>query len=321
MAASSDVIAQLATYGPDSDRTAAPEEALDSCRALATHRRENFTVLSSLVPVALRDDFAVLYAFCRWSDDLADETGDAERSQELLVWWRAQLVRCEKGESGHPVFVALAPVMARHDLPWSLLHDLLDAFESDQQVTRYETWDDLLGYCRKSANPVGRLVLMMLGEPRTPEVFAASDAICTALQLTNHWQDVRRDLVERDRIYIPRDCNPIEDFAGRLRATIEQGYAPDHEFLDASRKVIKELVDRTWKLYRTGSELFPLISVASRPVCWLLMAGGYSTLHAIERSNYETVLQRPSLSRFARLYLVLTAKLRARTGAFKRVRP
>src|SRR5262249_40556404 len=154
----------------------------------------NFSVLSALVPAGLRDDFATVYSFCRWADDLGDETGDTSRSLALLAWWRRELQQAFAGTPRHPVFLALKPVIDRHSLPIEPFDHLIAAFEQDQTVNRYQTWEQLIGYCRLSADPVGRLVLMVCGEERSRENFALSDAICTALQLTNHWQDVRRDI-------------------------------------------------------------------------------------------------------------------------------
>lgn len=312
-------VSLLPEFGPEACRVVSVDEARAMSRRLAVEHAENFTVMSRFIPADRRDDFAAFYAFCRWADDLADEIGDAERSRELLAWWREELARCLAGEPRHPVFVALEPTIKRHELPAAPFEALIAAFESDQEQSSWETWDDLLDYCRGSANPVGRVVLMMLGEPRTDEIFAASDATCTALQLTNHWQDVRRDMIDRGRVYLPGDINPIEDFAGRLRKTIEQGYAPDHDFLRESREVIREAVSRTWKLYKDGTAIFPLIGAESRPLIWLLSAGGQSVLRMIEMWNYESVMQRPVLGRLAKFNLVLSTTVRARCGAFKRV--
>src|SRR5690606_34206104 len=137
--------------------------------------------------------------------DLGDEIGDPQRSLELLAWWRRELQQCFAGSPRHPVFIALESTIQRHALPIQPFDDLITAFEQDQTVTRYDTWEQLIGYCQKSADPVGRLVLMVCGEDRSDENFHLSDAICTALQLTNHWQDVKRDVLDRDRIYIPRE--------------------------------------------------------------------------------------------------------------------
>jgi squalene synthase HpnC len=311
-------VEQLSTFGPDRCDTLSTEQARAWCRRLALGRYENFSVLSALVPSDLRDDFAAVYAFCRWADDLGDEIGDPQRSLELLAWWRRELQQCFDGSPRHPVFIALHPTIQKYDLPMQPFDDLIAAFEQDQTMTRYETWEQVIDYCRRSADPVGRLVLMVCGEPRTDELFRFSDCICTALQLTNHWQDVRRDILERDRIYIPRELNPIENFEERLIASARQGYAVDQTFLGESRAVIHECVVRTWPLFEQGQKLPPLLSRRTRPVVQLLSAGGQRVLHLIEQWGYETVLHRPTLSKWAKLMLVgreLVAARFSRNGA------
>ena len=304
---------QLAVYGPEKCETLSVEQARAWCRRLARRHYENFSVLSTLVPPGLRDDYAALYAFCRWADDLGDEIGDRQRSLALLAWWRRELEQCFEGEPRHPVFIALGPTVERCELPIRPFDDLIRAFEQDQTTTRYETWEQVLGYCRLSADPVGRLVLMIAGEPRTDEVFALSDAVCTALQLTNHWQDVRRDMLARDRIYIPRELHGrIEDFEGRLATTARRGYAPDREFFGASRELVRECVERTWPLFARGRGLLALLSPRTRPLVGLFLAGGCHVLRSIERWNYETVLYRPRLSPVAKALLVARAWLGAR---------
>ncbi len=305
-------VQQLEVFGPDRCEQLSFEQARQWCRRLAGRRYENFTVLGRLMPEDLRDDYAALYAFCRWADDLGDEVGDSDRSLELLGWWRRELVDCFAARPRHPVFVALARTIERHELPIEPFDDLIRAFEQDQTTPRYETWEELLGYCRLSADPVGRLVLMIAGEPRTDELFGLSDAVCTALQLTNHWQDVRGDLEQRDRIYIPRELIEIEDFEARLRAAVRQGYAPDHEFLAESRQLVKRCVERTWPLFEKGAKLLPKLAPPTRPFVWLFLAGGCRVLRLIELWNYETVLHRPRLSRAAKLVLVARAWLRGR---------
>ena len=238
-------VQQLDIFGPEHCETLSVAQARTWCRRLARGRYENFSVLSALVPRELRDDFAALYAFCRWADDLGDEVPSTDRALELLSWWRRELQQCFDGEPRHPVFIALAPTIERHKLPIEPFDHLIQAFEQDQTVTRYETWEQVLAYCRRSADPVGRLVLMIAGEPRTDDLFELSDAICTALQLTNHWQDIRRDMIERDRVYVPRELIEIDDFDRRLRVTATQGHAPDHEFFGESRKLVKTCVERT----------------------------------------------------------------------------
>lgn len=307
-----DPIEQLEVYGPRRCETLSVDEARRWCRRLAREHYENFSVLSQLVPKPLREDFAVVYAFCRWADDLGDEVQSHDRSLELLDWWREELDQCFAGEPRHPVFVALAPTIRLHDLPQQPFNDLIRAFKQDQTVTRYDTWDQLLDYCKLSANPVGRLVLMLLGEPRTENFWRHSDAICTALQLTNHWQDVRRDILERDCIYIPRELIRINDFERRLRQSAQQGYAVDQTFLGESRDLIRTCVERTWPLFEEGDHLMPQLRADSRPVVGLLTSGGQRVLRLIELWNYETVLHRPKLAKASKIALMMTAWLKSR---------
>jgi phytoene/squalene synthetase len=191
-----------------------------------------------------------------------------------------------------------------------LFDRLIRAFELDQTKDRYATWEELLGYCRDSADPVGRLVLMMLGEPREEGIFARSDRICTALQLTNHWQDIRRDFAERNRLYVPRDmidAARIEDFDRRLAETIRLGHGCDATFFGQANALVRTLVERTWPLFVEGERIFDMLGPRSRALVWLLAEGGARTLHQIELWNCETVLHRPTLSRAAKLWIVMRA--------------
>jgi squalene synthase HpnC len=308
-------VKQLARFGPERCETFSADEARAMCRRLALGRYENFSVLTGLVPSDLRDDFAAVYAFCRWADDLGDEVGNRDRSRELLAWWRHELEQCFADEPRHPVMLALHSTIRRHDLPLTPFDDLIRAFEQDQDVTRYETWQQVVDYCKLSADPVGRLVLMVCGEPREDAYFQKSDAICTALQLTNHWQDVKRDMLERDRIYIPRELieqHGIEDFEDRLIRSARQGYGVDHKFLGQTRTVIRECVNRTWGLFEQGHELLPMLSPRTRPIVDLLSSGGHHVLRQIELWNYETALYRPRLSAIARVMLVTRAWWRSK---------
>lgn len=198
----STILPELETYGPDHCEQLNAEQAAAYTRRLTEAQYENFTVVSWFLPERLREDFYAIYAFCRWADDLGDETGSTTRSTELLNWWRQELELCYQDKPRHPVFVALHPVVKKHDIPRKPFDDLIDAFLQDQQVTRYSSWDQVVDYCARSANPVGRLVLYVSGY-RDETRQRLSDATCTALQLANFWQDVRRDLIDRNRIYIP----------------------------------------------------------------------------------------------------------------------
>lgn len=310
---------QLERNGPERVETFSERDARAWAVRQATSHYENFSVLSALVPPDRREDFAAVYAFCRWADDLADEVHSPQRSLELLDWWRRELAQCFAGDPRHPVFIALAPTIRRHDLPIEPFEALIGAFEQDQRVTRYDTWEQLLGYCRGSADPVGRLVLMMLGEARDAARFERSDAICTALQLTNHWQDVRRDILDRNRVYIPRELIRGERFDERLRQSAAQGWAVDGSFLDQSRRAIRACVRRTWPLFEKGEGLLDLVSDRARPIIWLFIAGGEHVLHRIETWDYETALHRPTLGPVTKARLVFRAWRLARGwGGMKR---
>ncbi len=289
-----------------------PADARAWARRLANGHYENFSVLSSLVPERLRDDFAAVYAFCRWADDLGDEIGDRARATELLAWWRRELDACYAGSPRHPVFVALRPTIERHGLPQRPFADLISAFEQDQVKDRYATWDELAHYCSLSANPVGRLVLGLFAQA-TPERVELSDCTCTALQLTNHLQDVRRDLIDRDRIYLPQEAtHAIPEFEYRLRRTCEQEFACDREFLAQYRAMLHPLADRTWTLFERGNALLATLSDEARPVVKLFGEGGQHVLRAIHHWNYETCVHRPRLGKLSKLRLVAKAWLGAR---------
>jgi squalene synthase HpnC len=195
----------LAQWGPSATHSGSPslDAARAYCRRLATSHYENFPVVSWLLPSALHQHFYNIYAYCRWADDLGDEVGDRARSLELLGWWRQELAACYAGQARHPVFVALRPTIDEFQIPVEPFADLVSAFEQDQAVFEYETFDQLVDYCRRSANPVGRLVLALCRQA-TPENYRWSDSICTGLQLANFWQDVARDL-EIGRIYLPQE--------------------------------------------------------------------------------------------------------------------
>ena len=307
MGASSIIRDDLPRYGPDQAAAVSLAEAKAYCKRLADAHYENFSVLSPLVPVRAREDFAAVYAFCRWADDLGDEAGSPERALELLAWWRRELVALAAGEARHPVFVALRESFARCGLAAEPFADLISAFELDQTKSRYATWDEVLGYCRLSANPVGRIVLKLLGERCDDAQLAASDALCTALQLTNHWQDIRRDWSERGRIYVPADMHDIADFEARFAETIARGYSADGAFWSESRRLVRRLVARTWDIYERAEPLVHGASADVQPLLWLFAAGGRTVLWNIERWNCETVLERPKLSAPRKAGLVLRA--------------
>jgi len=320
---SSTIIDQLETYGPRCCPRLDYEQAVAYTRDLVRTHYENFTVVSWMLPRTLRDDFGHVYAFCRWADDLGDETGDPQRSVELLTWWREELDACYGGAPRHPVFVALQPTIEQHGIPRRPFDDLIDAFLQDQRMDRYATWDQVLDYCTRSANPVGRLVLYLCGY-RDAQRQRFSDATCTALQLANFWQDVRRDVLERERVYVPREvaaaCGlDVETMVAAIRADGEAEAAAAGgccaarrlpsagitALLPGYRKTLSELVERTWPMYREGRALWPLVSGRLRIHVSLFTRGGESVLRLIERSDFNTLQHRPTLSRSRKVALML----------------
>lgn len=309
----------LDRFGPDAPSIAPPShaEALAYCRGLTLSHYENFSVLSALVPIDLRDDFAAVYAFCRWADDLGDETGRDEaarsRSLALLGWWGDQTRACWAGSATHPVFVALAHTASARGLPIQPFLDLIDAFEQDQRLRHYERWDQLLDYCRRSANPVGRIVLHLGGYPDSPanaDRYRMSDATCTALQLTNFWQDVRRDLLERDRVYLP--SQEFGHGPDQLRAWLDRADDP------AARvpfiRAMRPLVQKTWYLFDHGAPLPRHLDGRIGPLVGLFGAGGRAVLRSVERTGGATLWARTRLGKPTKAILVARAFLTSRLG-------
>jgi squalene synthase HpnC len=270
-------------------------EAEQYTRWLATHHYENFHVVSFLLPKRLHQDFYNVYAFCRWSDDLGDEIGDPAESLRLLGWWRGELEAMYAGAVQHPVFVALEGTARKYDLPQQLFADLISAFEQDQRVTRYANWDELFGYCRCSANPVGRLVLRLCSYADA-ERDRMSDATCTALQLANFWQDVTVDL-EKDRVYLPLDVLAAH---GYTVADLEAG-----TFNPAFQAVMRDAVEVARKLFLEG---LPLVKTVDRRLAFdleLFSRGGMRVLEKIEQQDYNVLVRRPAISKFERVQLLV----------------
>ncbi|MCZ2151587.1 MAG: squalene synthase HpnC [Bryobacterales bacterium] len=276
------------------------EEAAQYTRWLATRHYENFHVVSFLLPKRLHQDFFNVYSFCRWADDLGDEIGDAEESLRLLEWWREELEDMYAGKAAHPVFVALAPTVKAHDLPVTPFSDLITAFVQDQNVNRYQRWEDLFEYCRYSANPVGRLVLYLCGY-RDRERQQLSDATCTALQLANFWQDVTLDL-EKDRVYIPLEAMQRHGY------TVAELYA--RRYTPEFRKVMKEAVATARELFMRGLPLPKLVDRRLAVDVELFSRGGLKVLEKIEELDYNVLAHRPVISRTERAGLLLKTLIR-----------
>ena len=279
------------------ERQPSLEEARRYCRELAESHYENFHVASWFLPERLRPHFHSIYAYCRISDDLGDEVGDRDEALALLDMWGEELDACYRGETRHPVFVALAETIKACAIPKEPFADLLVAFRQDQMVTRFETMEDVLGYCRYSANPVGHLVLYASGY-RDAEMFRLSDFTCSALQLANFWQDVRVDYA-KDRIYIP-----LADMRayGVNEEVIANGVATK-EF----RELIRYEVEGTRKMFAQGMPLLAMVDRELRLDLDLFTRGGLEILRAIERQQYDVLASRPSIGKATKMALAARA--------------
>jgi squalene synthase HpnC len=286
---------ELRRFGPD--RPYRPIRLADArvyCSRLARTHYENFSVASVLLPRRLLRHFHAVYAYCRWADDLADEAGGGPQALELLRWWREELLRCYEGRAHHPVFVALGETIHRFQIPPEPFLDLLFAFEQDQIVKRYRTYEQLLGYCRHSANPVGRLVLYLC-RSFDAERAALSDSICTALQLANFWQDIRRDL-DIGRVYLPEEDR--HEF-GYTEADLHA-----RRYNAAFVALMQFEIERTRELFYGGLPLLERMPAEVRPDIELFARGGLAVLRKIERCRYNVWAARPALARWEKAALV-----------------
>ena len=272
-------------------------EAYASCERLATAHYENFPVASVLLPRDMRPHIAAVYAFARVADDFADEgTRPADERLRLLDRWRERLHGAVAGTAAPPVmsgepaesaemFQALAATIRARALPVALFEDLLSAFQQDVRVSRYATWHDVLDYCRRSANPVGRLVLRIAGY-RDAGLDAQSDAICTALQLTNFWQDLNIDHA-RGRIYLPaeelRAHGDGEADLGGPRLTAEWRFA------------LAAAVERTRALFARGRPLCDEVRGRLRYELRATWLGGTRILQKLETAGFEPAADRVKL--------------------------
>ncbi len=289
---------ELRAWGPGAGRRAASlSTARAYCRHVARTHYENFTVASALLPRRLVPHFHAVYAYCRWADDLADETAGGDAALSLLAWWRDELNACYAGEPRHPVMVALRETVARFTVPPEPFLNLLVAFEQDQRVTRYDSFDQLRGYCRNSADPVGRLVLYLF-ECFDERRAALSDEVCTGRQLANFWQDVARDLAI-GRVYLP-----AED---RRRFGYADADLEARRFTPAFAELMRFEVERARWFFARGEALLPLLPRAARVDVSLFAAGGRAILRAVEAQGYDVWGRRPEVSKRVKAGLVLKA--------------
>ena len=289
----------LRRFGPGGSEKLTPAAALAYCAQLTAPHYENFSVVTWLTPRAHRAAFQSIYAFCRWSDDLGDEVGDPRRALELLGWWRGELLALYQGAPRHPVMIALAETVDRYRIPIEPFDALISAFEQDQSVTEYLTYEQLLDYCTRSANPVGHLVLHVAGA-FTPENARLADRTCTALQLANFWQDVARDLAI-GRIYLPRE--------DRVRFGYPEADLRALRCTPAFADLMKFEVDRTRDLFREGQALVPRIPGMLAVDVDLFSRGGLAVLARIEAEGFDVLSSRLALSRWTKLRLLARAVL------------
>ena len=298
------VLADLDRFGPDSKIPAmAVDEAFAYCQKLARKHYENFSVTNLWLPRSIQPHFCSIYAYCRWSDDLADETGSTDRASSLLQWWQSELDDCFRDRVRHPVFIALRKTISEFDLPKDPFDDLLSAFIQDQSVIRYRETTPLLDYCARSANPVGRMVLH-LARCVTPETIGWSDSICTGLQLANFCQDVPVD-ARRGRIYLPTSL-------------LEQHGMSDHDVLadhyqPQLAKCVESLASQARLMLSAGA---PLVghgpSWFARSI-QLFVRGGLTILENIASHQHDVWSAPITVSRSQKIRLLVDACFRPRS--------
>jgi squalene synthase HpnC len=285
----------LERWGPD-----APPRSIDLaaahayCRRFARGQYENFSVATVFLPRRLHKHFYAVYSYCRWADNLGDETGGGAQALKLLRWWREELLCCYDGRPRHPVMAALRETVEHFQVPPQPFLDLLFAFEQDQLVKRYATYEQLLDYCRYSANPVGHLVLHLF-ECFDPTRAALADHICTGLQLTNFWQDVARDYA-LGRVYLPEDdCRRFGYRESDLTA---------RRYNRAFVRLMQHEVERARDLFYRGLPLVDLVPEEVRVDVELFARGGLAVLGKIERLGYNVWHRRPALAKWEKASLV-----------------
>jgi squalene synthase HpnC len=261
-------------------------EAADAyCRMLTRRHYENFSVASRFVDASTRRDLSRIYAFCRTTDDLGDESPDGTALARLERWRNEVKALFGGTPPVHPVLVALEPTIERHAMPAQPFLDLIAANVQDQHVTHYRTWDELIGYCRLSAAPVGRMVLRVFGVT-DPAAEQLSDDVCIGLQLANHAQDVSRDAAIGRRYLVDNDVE-TRGIAGAAQAMVEQARA-----LLASGEALERSVPRPLRLQLS-----------------LYRMGGLAICDAIEAIGYKTEHARPSVSASTKVSLAVRAAL------------
>ena len=266
------------------------QNAYAECLHMAQSHYENFPVASRLLPKHLRMPIAVIYAFARRADDFADEgnLSDEERIAALTDFSNKLDLIEKDNEVDDVTFIALADVIKQHQLPISLFHDLLTAFKMDVTKARYADFGEVMEYCRYSANPVGRL-LLHLNKAATPQNLGYSDAVCSALQLTNFLQDISQDLEESDRIYIPQD--EMQQYG------VSEDDIRNKITNPASRNLIQSQIERTRKLMQAGAPLGKVLKGRMGLELRMTIMGGSRILYKLNQ-QHDDVFSRPRLSKW-----------------------
>lgn len=317
-----DFFHELSRYGPQLGSSTLPGEpatlpksarlSIDQCRAycqyVARVHYENFQIASWLIPRRLRQDFFNIYAYCRWSDDCADEAVDSQQATALLSWWRGQLHAMFDGDvPNHPVMQALSETVRHHGLPKEPFDALIDAFEQDQIKRRYATMAELDDYCARSANPVGRLVLGLACEDTDLENLRLSDSICTGLQLANFCQDMARD-AKAGRIYAPQEM--------WAKHSVEESMILAANPRPELQSLLSEWVSQARSRLDAGAGLPRRLPRWLSSDVQLFRQGGLAILDAIERAGFDVWTKRPTISKFRKAQLLVRVFLtpRQRTG-------
>ncbi len=282
-------------------------DAKEFCRKYTCQHYENFTVASWLLPKQIRQNFYPIYSFCRWADDLGDESPDNESALVALDDWESQLNDCYSNKTLHPIFIALKPIIDKYRIPKSLFTDLINAFRLDQTKKEYNSRQELLDYCKLSANPVGRIVLH-LAQTTDEESLILSDKICTGLQLANHWQDIARDKRRKTadgnsdlRRYIPLDdmtaCGyASEDFQNEI-------------YNNAFLELMTQLCSWADSFFIEGSQLVERVPRNFRTDIKVFVLSGRKLLESIRRVKYNVWVKRPTISRWEKLRIIFQAFL------------
>lgn len=279
-------------------RNAGPlAQAEAHCRQVARGHYENFIVASLLLPRAMRQPFYNIYAFCRHADDLADHSPTPALALERLADWQQQLDHCFDGRATHPIFIALSDTIERFSLVAEPFNRLLEAFRQDQVQTRYADFEQLHAYCRRSANPVGQIVLR-LAAADSPENIALSDSICTGLQLANHWQDLRRDY-HSGRIYLPQ--------AAMAAAGVDEAMLAGRRAAPPLKRLIAAECERAREFLQAGMPLAAQVPPWLAADIRLFIHGGLATLGRIAAVDHDVLRCRPTVSRWRQLALTLAA--------------